>query len=279
MMERRECGMEERMRLDRYLSEMGRGTRSEIRQWIRQGRIRVNGITAADPGIRILTGEDTVEQDGAPVIYEKYEYYMLNKPSGVVSATEDRRDMTVISLIGESRRKDLFPVGRLDKDTEGLLIITNDGELAHRLLSPKRHVDKVYYARVRGTVTQDEIRLFEEGIRVDEEFTAMPARLAVTEADGGISEILITIREGKFHQVKRMFEAVGMKVLYLKRLQMGPVTLDAALAPGEYRRLTEEEIQALKEAAGAGTSLPPHAERGVPRGNEEYHEMSDSREE
>lgn len=272
--------MEERMRLDRYLSEMGKGTRSEIRQCIKKGRVRVNKATVREFGVRILPGTDMVELDGVPVLYEEYEYYMLNKPSGVVSASRDRTDLTVVGLIGESRRKDLFPVGRLDKDTEGLLIITNDGELAHRLLSPKRHVDKVYYARVEGTVTEAEIRRFEEGLNVDAEFTAMPAGLTVTAVKDGLSEVLLTIREGKFHQVKRMFEAVGMKVVYLKRLQMGPLELDESLAPGEYRRLTQEEQEAIGAAGRKeGTSRKAKQEYGIRRGKEEYHEMSDSGEE
>ena len=274
----------EGIRLNKALADAGVCSRRRADELVFAGRVGINGVPAESPGQRVLPG-DVVSVDGRAVTLKDEHaescWLMLNKPVRVVSTASDPEGReTVLDLVPEPwNRRRLFPVGRLDFFSEGLLLVTDDGELAHRLLSPKRHVDKVYYARVRGTVTQDEIRLFEEGIRVDEKFTAMPARLAVTEADGGISEILLTIREGKFHQVKRMFEAVGMKVLYLKRLQMGPVTLDAALAPGEYRRLTEEEIQALKEAAGAGTSLPPHAERGVPRGNEEYHEMSDSREE
>ena len=161
----------------------------------------------------------------------------MNKPAGVISATEDTRDRTVLDLLDGQQRKGLFPVGRLDRDTEGLLLITNDGELAHRMLSPKNHVDKVYFARLDGPVGETERRLFAEGLRVDETLTAMPARLDVLEP---ANEVNVTIREGKFHQIKRMFAAVGREVLYLKRLSMGPLVLDGSLAPGTYRRLTEE---------------------------------------
>ena len=167
---------------------------------------------------------------------------MLHKPAGVVSATRDPRERTVIDLIDERGRRDLFPVGRLDRDTEGLLIITNDGDLAHRLLSPKKHVDKVYFARLDKPVGEEEKRLFAQGLRVDETLTAMPADLEILSP---ASEVKITVREGKFHQVKRMFEAVGRKVLYLKRLSMGPLCLDESLPAGEYRRLTEEEESAI----------------------------------
>ena len=180
--------------------------------------------------------------DGERVAYEQFVYYLMNKPAGVISATEDTRDRTVLDLLDGQQRKGLFPVGRLDRDTEGLLLITNDGELAHRLLSPKNHVDKVYFARLDGPVGETERRLFAEGLRVDETLTAMPARLDVLEP---ANEVKVTIREGKFHQIKRMFAAVGREVLYLKRLSMGPLVLDGSLAPGTYRRLTEEEESAI----------------------------------
>ena len=169
------------------------------------------------------------------VAYAEYEYYMLNKPAGVVSATEDKKDSTVLDLIDEKQRKDLFPVGRLDKDTEGLLLITNDGELAHQLLSPKKHVDKVYFARIDGKVTE-------------EEKPTLPAYLEILKSEE-ISEIRLTIREGKFHQVKRMFHAVGKEVIYLKRLQMGSLVLDPRLALGEYRELTGQELEALRDCS------------------------------
>ena len=171
---------------------------------------------------------------------------MLNKPAGVVSATEDPRDKTVIDLIEDRRRKDLFPAGRLDKDTEGLLLITNDGALAHDLLSPKKHVDKKYYAKIEGTVTEEDVELFEKGVDIGEKRATLPAVLTILSS-GEESEITLTIREGKFHQVKRMFEAVGKKVTYLKRLSMGSLVLDEKLLPGEYRKLTEQELTQLKQ--------------------------------
>ena len=229
------------MRLDKYLADMGAGTRSGLKKAIRAGRVTVNGEPAKDPGAQV-SPEDEVRMDGERIAYEQYVYYMLHKPAGVVSATRDPRERTVIDLIDERGRRDLFPVGRLDRDTEGLLIITNDGDLAHRLLSPKKHVDKVYFARLDKPVGEEEKRLFAQGLKVDEDFTAMPADLEILEP---ANEVKITIREGKFHQVKRMFEAVGREILYLKRLSMGPLCLDESLPAGEYRRLTEEEESAI----------------------------------
>ena len=182
--------------------------------------------------------------DGKVVGYEAFEYYMLYKPAGVVSATTDKRDKTVLDLIEEKKRKDLFPVGRLDKDTEGLLLITNDGELAHRLLAPKKHVDKVYYAKIDGRVTEKEVKLFAEGISIGNDEYAKSSELKILKS-GETSEIELTIQEGKFHQVKRMFHAVGMEVTYLKRISMGSLVLDESLQKGEYRRLTEKEVEQL----------------------------------
>ena len=229
------------MRLDKYLAEMGAGTRSELKKAVRAGRVTINGVKVKDSSIHV--GEDdVVSMDGKEIKYERFVYYLMNKPAGVISATEDPRERTVLDLIGGQQRRGLFPVGRLDKDTEGLLLITNDGELAHRLLSPGRHVDKVYFARLDGPVGERERELFAQGLRVDETLTAMPAVLEILES---ANEVRVTIREGKFHQVKRMFAAVGREVLYLKRLSMGPLTLDNGLAAGAYRRLTEEEESAI----------------------------------
>jgi 16S rRNA pseudouridine516 synthase len=186
--------------------------------------------------------DDEIRMDGERIAYEQFVYYLMNKPAGVISATEDTRDRTVLDLLEGQQRKDLFPVGRLDRDTEGLLLITNDGELAHRLLSPRNHVDKVYFARLDAPVGETERRLFAEGLKVDETLTAMPAVLEILESG---NEVKVTIREGKFHQIKRMFAAVGREVLYLKRLSMGPLALDGSLPPGAYRRLTEEEESAI----------------------------------
>lgn len=229
------------MRLDKYLAEMGAGTRKEIGKAVRAGRVTVNGQTVKNAAMQV-TAEDEVSMDGVPVEYEEYVYYMLNKPAGVISATEDARERTVLGLISERQRKGLFPVGRLDRDTEGLLLITNDGGLAHRLLSPRHHVDKVYYARLDGPVGEAEKALFAQGLKVDETLTALPAELEILEP---ATEVRVTIREGKFHQVKRMFEAVGREVLYLKRLSMGPLALDESLPQGAYRRLTAEEESAI----------------------------------
>ena len=171
---------------------------------------------------------------------------MLHKPAGCVCATEDRKEKTVLSLVPEEYRKDLFPVGRLDKDTEGLLLLTNDGDLAHRLLAPKKHVDKTYYAKIEGQVTEQDVEAFREGIDIGDDKLTMPAVLEILHSSD-ISEIQVTIQEGRFHQIKRMFEAVGKKVLYLKRLTMGPLHLDPLLGPGEIRPLTEEEVKALCE--------------------------------
>jgi 16S rRNA pseudouridine516 synthase len=229
------------MRLDKYLAEMGSGTRKEIGKAVRAGRVTVNGQTVKNAAMQV-TAEDEVSMDGVSVEYEEYVYYMLNKPAGVISATEDARERTVLDLISERQRKGLFPVGRLDRDTEGLLLITNDGGLAHRLLSPRHHVDKVYYARLDGPVGEAEKALFAQGLKVDETLTALPAELEILEP---ATEVRVTIREGKFHQVKRMFEAVGREVLYLKRLSMGPLALDESLPKGDYRRLTAEEESAI----------------------------------
>lgn len=233
-----------KLRLDKYLADMGLGTRSEVKQAVRKGRVQVNGQTVREPEYKTETETDQVWFDGQPAAYREYEYYMLNKPAGVISASEDHRERCVVDLIESRKRKDLFPVGRLDKDTEGLLLITNDGGLAHRLLSPKKHVDKVYYARVQGRVTQEDAELFRRGVDIGEKKQTLPAELRILNA-GEISEIELTIREGKFHQVKRMFHAAGKEVLYLKRLQMGPLRLDESLKPGEYRTLNTQELDIL----------------------------------
>lgn len=231
------------IRLDKYLADMGIGTRTEVKKYIRQGKIQVDGVIVKVPETKIEEGQRVLFQ-GQSVSYEKFEYYMLHKPAGVVSATTDKKDRTVVELIASKKRKDLFPVGRLDKDTEGLLLITNDGELAHRLLAPKKHVDKVYYAKVQGKVTEEDKETFAKGVAIGNGETAKPAALEILQSDE-ISEIRLTIQEGKFHQVKRMFESVGKKVIYLKRLSMGSLSLDESLLPGEYRPLTKEELKQL----------------------------------
>ncbi len=237
----------EQMRLDRFLAEMGYGTRTQVKDMVKKGRVRINAeaVKAADRKVNPET--DLIEVDRSRVAYARMEYYMLNKPRGVVSATEDRKYPTVVGLIREALRKDLFPVGRLDIDTEGLLLITNDGELAHQLLSPKKHVDKVYFARVAGALPEDAAQRMAEGMTLRDGTPVLPAELAIDGTDGNETLVRLTIREGKFHQVKRMFEALGCRVTYLKRLSMGPLALDPELPCGAARPLTEQEIQAVKE--------------------------------
>lgn len=243
------------IRLDKYLTEMNKGSRSQIKEAAKKGRIQVNGQTEKKTDRKIDPQADQVLLDGKPVAYHAYEYYMLNKPQGVVSATEDRIHKTVIDLLGGEIRRDLFPVGRLDIDTEGLLLLTNDGELAHQLLSPKKHVDKQYYARVAGTLPPDSKEQIAAGMTLSDGTQVMPGELSILTPVcecGEVSsetEILLTIREGKFHQVKRMFEALGCQVVFLKRLSMGSLRLDESLRPGEFRKLTEEELEGLKEGS------------------------------
>lgn len=233
------------MRLDKFLADMGHGTRSEVKGYIKKGMVSVNGITEKRPELKVDEKNDKILISGKDVRYVKYEYFMLNKPSGYVSATEDKKEHTVLELIEGNIRNDLFPVGRLDKDTEGLLIISNDGGMAHRILSPSHHVSKLYYARVSGVVTDAHIKIFEKGICIGGGIITKPAMLKILKS-AEESEIELEIYEGKFHQVKRMFEAIGMKVVYLKRIKMGGIPLDESLKTGEYRRLTEQEVGILK---------------------------------
>lgn len=230
-----------RIRLDKYLADMGVGTRTEVRRMIGKGLVCVNGEKAGKAEQKIDSEKDGVSVNGNSLVYEEFEYYMLNKPAGIISASEDKREKTVVDLIGEAHRRDLFPVGRLDRDTEGLLLITNDGALAHQLLSPKKHVDKVYYARIRGRVAEDDVALFAEGIDIGDEKKTLPAKLDILHS-AEESEIELTIREGRFHQVKRMFEAVGKEVVYLKRIRMGKLVLDPSLEPNEYKKLDKDAI-------------------------------------
>lgn len=233
------------IRLDKYLADMGIGTRQEVKRYIRQGRVSIDGIPAKSPETKIEEKARKITFDGREVDYADYEYYMLNKPSGVVSATEDARCTTVVDLIRDKKRKDLFPVGRLDKDTEGLLLITNDGQLSHRLLSPRKHVDKTYYAQVAGRVTKEDAEAFREGVNIgteEKEEWTRPGVLEILKSEE-VSEIRLTIQEGKYHQVKRMFQAVGKEVLYLRRESMGSLKLDETLKPGEYRPLTKKELE------------------------------------
>lgn len=242
--------MKKQVRLDKYLADMGVGTRSEVKVFIKKKRVSVNGSPVTKDSIKIDIDKDEVTVDGVKLEYVEFEYYMLNKPAGVVSATKDDVDRTVVELIKDST-KELFPVGRLDKDTEGLLLMTNDGELAHNLLSPKKHVDKKYYALIQGKVGQEHIEQFAKGLNINNEYVTKEAKLEIVSVDDekGTSEIYVTIMEGKYHQVKRMFKAIGMEVMYLKRVAMGRLVLDDSLVLGDYRKLTEEEIKLLKGKA------------------------------
>lgn len=233
------------MRLDRFLSETGFGTRSQVKEFLRKGKVTVNGTVVKRPEQKIDETADQIMCGGSAAVYASFTYLMLHKPAGVVSATEDARERTVLDLVEPETAKGLFPVGRLDKDTEGLLLLTDDGALAHKLLSPKRHVDKTYYARIQGPVTEEHIDRFREGLEIGEKRPTLPAGLRILRS-GAVSEVQVTLREGKYHQIKRMFEAVDRKVIYLKRLSMGTLRLDESLEPGAYRPLTEEEIHGLK---------------------------------
>lgn len=241
--------MSERIRLDKFLADMSVGTRSQVKALISRGKVKVDGKTVKDSSVKLDKEKSIVEADGKQIGYCIYEYYMLNKPAGVVSATEDKNERTVLELITSKVRKDLFPVGRLDKDTEGLLIITNDGELSHRLLSPKNHVDKTYYVETDIYIDENMAALLENGIDIGDDKPAMKAEVKVEKKD--FSDVkknisFITVREGRFHQVKRMYQAAGAAVTYLKRVSMGSLKLDESLKPGEYRPLTYKEIQLLK---------------------------------
>jgi 16S rRNA pseudouridine516 synthase len=280
------------MRLDKFLADMGVDPRGKIKHYIKWGKVTVNGKGVTDPGFQIRDQDmDSVQVSykGHPVVYARYEYYMMHKPAGVLSATEDKKQITVLDLMTGPVRKDVFPVGRLDKDTEGLLLLTNDGELAHRLLSPKHHIDKVYLARVGGELPPESVEAFLQGIQYDTKLTAMPAGLTIirtglpmsetekaayiknyellsgikkdashanascldiSQIPDTVSEVTATIQEGKFHQIKKMFHALGTEVVYLKRVSMGPLQLDPTLMPGQYRPLTEAELAALREITG-----------------------------
>lgn len=232
------------MRLDKFLSEQNISTRSLLKKDIKKGLVTVNGEVAKKPEQHIDPASDVVTYNGKVIGYEPFRYLMLNKPAGVVSATEDNRDKTVIDLVSPELRKDLFPVGRLDKDTEGLLLLTNDGRLAHQLLSPKKHVDKTYFVKLAKELTKDAAKQLKAGVDIGEKNLTLPAKISVENCEE--KEAYITIQEGKFHQVKRMFQAVDNEVLYLKRISMGTLVLDEQLSLGEYRPLTEEELEKLK---------------------------------
>lgn len=230
------------MRLDKFLCDTAGFTRTEAKNAVKKGQIAVNGQVQKAADFKVKENTDTVTFQGKPLSYAAFHYYMLHKPAGVITATEDKKESTVMDILREEKVKNLFPVGRLDKDTEGLLLITDDGELAHNLLSPKKHVDKEYLVKVRDSISEDDCRKLSEGVDIGDEKPTAPAKVErVAE-----KEILLTIREGRFHQVKRMLQAVGNEVLYLKRLSMGSLRLPKDLEKGAYRPLSEDEIYKIK---------------------------------
>ncbi len=256
--------MKKQIRLDKFLSENSGASRSQVKIWMKKGRITVNGDKEKDPGRKISLEDDQVAFDGEILGHNPYHYLMLHKPAGVISATKDDRDRTVMDLIrendwsgepfGAAVFQNVFPVGRLDKDTEGLLLMTDDGDLSHRLLSPKKHVDKCYYALLDGPVGEEEILAFERGLDIGDEKMTLPAKLRLADKEENELEnsskregvgVFITICEGRFHQVKRMAKAVGREVLYLKRVSMGTLSLDRNLPAGACRPLSQEEYQTL----------------------------------
>lgn len=237
-------------RLDKILAGTGRWSRKEVRALVRDGRVTVNGTVARSPEEKYSRADLVLLVDGELVSGQRYTYLMLHKPAGLVSATEDPRQKTVLELLpGHLRRIGLFPAGRLDRDTEGLLLLTNDGALAHDLLSPRSHVDKRYFVRVAGRLTEEDCRAFAAGLRLDDGLECLPAGL---ERLAAADEAIVTLREGKYHQIKRMLAYLGKPVVYLKRLTMGPLVLDPALAPGAWRPLTEGELAALEELRRSG---------------------------
>jgi 16S rRNA pseudouridine516 synthase len=233
------------MRIDKMLANLGYGSRKEVKGLLKKGAVKINGKVVKDAKEHIDPNEDVVTINGQEVVYKEFIYLMMNKPGGVISATEDNRDETVIDLLEMNDQVyEPFPVGRLDKDTEGLLLITNDGQLSHRLLSPKKHVPKTYFAVIEGEVTNEDVNAFRNGVTLEDGYETKPGELVIVKS-GLMSDIELTITEGKFHQVKRMFQAVGKRVVYLKRISMGSLKLDETLELGEYRELTEEELEEL----------------------------------
>ena len=239
------------VRLDKFLADSGIGTRAEVKKLIQKGMVQINGEKAKKPEQKVDPQTDAVEFAGERLgARAEFVYYLLHKPAGYVSATEDTREKTVLELVPKDGRRKLFPVGRLDKDTEGLLLITDDGLLAHQLLSPKKQVDKTYFAVTEGKAVPEDIEKIQAGVDIGDEELTLPGRLEIlkTWEESGVwhSEILLTIHEGRFHQVKRMMEALGKNVTYLKRISMGPLTLPKDLPRGEARELTKAELEALK---------------------------------
>lgn len=234
-------------RLDKIISNLGYGSRKDVKSFAKKGLIEVDGVVVKDNGMLVDPESSIIKVNGEEILYRKYIYLMMNKPDGVISATHDNRDETVVDLLELDHQVfDPFPVGRLDKDTVGLLLLTNDGELNHRLISPKYHVDKIYYAEIDKKVDDSDIEAFKKGITLDDGYKCLEAKLKIISATEKGSEVRVTIQEGKYHQVKRMFEAVGKKVIYLKREEFGGLILDPELEEGEYRELTDDELALLR---------------------------------
>jgi len=235
-------------RIDKILSNLGHGTRKEVKALLKKGKVEIDGIIAKDSAMKIDPDKAVIKVSGEEINYRKFIYLIMNKPAGVVSATVDNHDETVIDLLDQEYHSfKPFPIGRLDKDTVGLLLITNDGELNHKLIAPKNHVDKVYYAEINKFIDAKDITTFKNGVVIDDGYKCMPAILEVLNANDDGSEVMVTIQEGKFHQVKRMFESVDKKVVFLRRISFGPLKLDENLCEGQYRELSEEEINSLKQ--------------------------------
>ncbi|MCD5323922.1 MULTISPECIES: pseudouridine synthase [Pontibacillus] len=238
------------MRIDKLLANMGYGTRKEVKKILKSGVVRVDAQPVKDAKTHVDPEKQEVTVYGETVEYKEFIYLMMNKPQGLISATEDQNDMTVVDILQpEDAVFEPFPVGRLDKDTEGFLLLTNDGKLTHQLLSPKKEVGKRYYALIDGVVTEEDVKAFERGVTLDDGYKTKPGDLTILQS-GEESEIELVITEGKFHQVKRMFESVEKKVTYLKRLSMAGLELDEDLEPGEYRELNDEEIEFLYQQTG-----------------------------
>lgn len=233
------------MRLDKFLKETGICSRSDAKKILKQGIVSVNDKIIKDDGYKIDENNDVIKYNNEVISYQEFVYLMMNKPAGVLSATEDKFDTTIIDLVKEYKHKNLFPFGRLDKDSVGLVILSDDGKLAHELLSPKKHVSKKYYLKVKGNLDENDIEKFSKGVILEDGYKCKNALLEILKSDD-ISECYVTISEGKFHQLKRMFKMIGKEVIYLKRITFGNIVLDSSLSEGEYRSLTKDEIQMLK---------------------------------
>ncbi len=234
-----------RQRIDKILSNMGYGTRKEVKELIKGGLVEIDGAVVKDSGQQVEAESQEIKVGGNRLLYKDNIYILMNKPQGVISATEDSRERTVVDLLpDEFRAFSPFPVGRLDKDTEGLLLLTNDGQLTHRLLSPKKHVPKTYLAKIMGRVTEEDVEAFGWGVTLEDGYKTMPSQLEILESSN-TSLVEITIYEGKFHQVKRMFQSVDKEVIFLKRISMGDLKLDETLEPGDFRELNEKELEII----------------------------------